>query len=447
MSQSFSGAQSPPHPDTLGNIGLALQAFQKTLELDSSYVLAYQHIIDALTGCTNSNVWVCTADSAVYGMPDELTRRLGAATLQRLRDGARAKQVATARGWVAAVPGTPRARMALVQVLYNQKRYDDAAAELGAMARLGWAAQAGAWTAVVEFHRGRPGAGAAALDSALATVADTFSLLIGQQNFGIPMVLLAGGGGRVKAGFGVLRSLVGGLPVDSTNGPGGLLMSSAELGRLSEGYILSEAGLPAAGEVEADLRRMLERRARGDSAELRRLVTSFGSSSLATYLTTRDSAPLVAFLARTDTVGSATWRVADGLLALERGDTARARMRVDRHYRQPAEAEFTGDQGVIRSYAWGDLLARLGDARLALEAYGRIDSAEARIQHPGLVVRSWAERGALSQRLGEVPQAVAYYERFIEAWKDADAELQPMVVQARNAVAALRGEVKETGRR
>jgi tetratricopeptide (TPR) repeat protein len=236
------------------------------------------------------------------------------------------------------------------------------------------------------------------------------------------------------------------LPVDSANGPGGLLMSGTELARLTEGYLLSEVGLPAAAEVDRDLRHMVDRRTAKDTAELRRLVTSFGSSSLATFLASRDTTRLTAFLPLVDTVGSATWRVADAQLALARGDTAHARMRVDRHYRQPAPVEFTGDQGVIRSYAWGDLLARLGDARLALEAYGRIDSAEARIQHPGLLVRSWAERGALAQRLGDVPQAIAHYERFIEAWKSADAELQPMVDRARSAVAALRGEVQPTRR-
>jgi hypothetical protein len=122
-------------------------------------------------------------------------------------------------------------------------------------------------------------------------------------------------------------------------------------------------------------------------------------------------------------------------------------VRVDRHYRQPADAEFSGDQGVIRAFAWGDLLARLGEPRLALEAYGRLDSADQRVQHPGFVVRSWAERGSLYQRLGETARAIENYERFIEAWEDSDPELQPLVDRARGAVAALRGELREPGRR
>jgi tetratricopeptide (TPR) repeat protein len=444
--QSFSSDDSPPHPDTLGNIGLALGAFQKTLELDSSYVLAYQHILDALLGCTNSNVWVCTRDSAVYGMPEELSRRFGDATIAQLRSQARADQVATARGWVAAVPGTPRARIALVQVLYNQERYDEAAAELEAADRMGAGGQAAIWKALVAFHRGRPGEGAAAFDSALATVKDTLSLLVGQQNFGTPMALLAGGGGRLQASLAVLKSLFNALPVDSANGPGGLLMSSHELGRLTEGYLFSEVGSPEARAVEQDLQAMVRRRTRGDTAEMRRLVTSFGSGTLATYLASRDTAGLVAFLRLTDTLRASTWRVADAHLALARGDTAHARMRVDRHYRTAEPVEFTGEQGVIRSYAWGDLLTRLGEPRLALEAYGRIDSVEQRVQHPGFVVRSWAERAALLQRLGDAPRAIEYYERFIEAWQGGDPELQPLVDRARGAVAALKGEVRPATR-
>ena len=117
-------------------------------------------------------------------------------------------------------------------------------------------------------------------------------------------------------------------------------------------------------------------------------------------------------------------------------------MRVERHYRTAGDAEFSGFEGAIRSFAWGDLLARLREPRLAIDAYARLDSLEERIHQPGFVVRSWAERGALYQQLGDVPQAIRYYERFIEAWQHADPELQPVVERARKAIAALKGDVR-----
>jgi hypothetical protein len=93
---------SYPHPDTAGNLGTALKIFQRSLALDSSYVLAYQHILDALNSCASGQVWACLPDSAVYGEPDSLTRRYGEAALQRARDEAVAAQLETARGWVSA---------------------------------------------------------------------------------------------------------------------------------------------------------------------------------------------------------------------------------------------------------------------------------------------------------------------------------------------------------
>src|SRR5205823_4709595 len=131
-----------PHPDTLGNLGRALRAFQHTLALDSSYVLAYQHILDALARCAGADgsaaFHLCVGDSAAYGTPDELSRRFGARTVARWRDEARAAQVQSARAWVAAVPGSWRPRQMLLDVLYSQRRYESS----GRTTRPTWAASA-----------------------------------------------------------------------------------------------------------------------------------------------------------------------------------------------------------------------------------------------------------------------------------------------------------------
>jgi hypothetical protein len=76
----------------------------------------------------------------------------------------------------------------------------------------------------------------------------------------------------------------------------------------------------------------------------------------------------------------------------------------------------------------------------ALVALGRIDSSEARVNHPGFVVRSWAERGALHQQLGHKDEAARWYQQFIAARQHADTYLQPDVDRAKQALAALRGE-------
>jgi serine/threonine-protein kinase len=440
LSQTYTATRMPPNlGDTLGNIGHALQAFQRTLALDSAYVLAYQHILDALAGCTGSREWVCTPDSAVYGMPDDLERRFGASAIERWKRDAREAQLATARGWVAVVPDNWRPRMALVRALYTQSRFDEARAEADAAARLGWAREASPWRAMLAFRDGRPGDAAAYLDSAVAGMTDPVAFLQGVQNIGTPIVLLAGGGGRVASGRKLADVLFAVLPFDSAPADGGLMMTKAEIRRLMDGYMSSEAGLPDVRDYAREVRQTLEQRAGGDSTRLRQLVTAFGTTAISGYLASRDTTLLARFLALADTTGSAPWRVGDAHLALARGDSAGARMRVDRHFRDPEPTEFAGEPGILRAFAWGDLLARLGEHRLALQAYAALDTASQRMQHPGFVVRSWAARGASHEALGETAPAIRQYERFLDAWHGADPELQPEVERVRGKVEGLRG--------
>lgn len=433
-----------PHPDTLGNLGLALRAFRHTLALDSTYVLAYQHILDALGNCENP-FRLCTADSAVYGTPDELAARFGRATVGRSRAGARSARIEAARAWVAAVPGTPRARLLLVDALYDERRLDEALQEVATMDQMGWQAEAAFLKGSILFQKGDAGAAAQAIDDGLRVARDTMApFFAGIDTWSVPAGLLAGAGGRWAAALRLNAKMFSGFPGDSAGGPSNIRMAKTDLERLSRWFIASDLGVrqPAPGQTGnavADLRAMIDAYSRGDSAQRRRVIQSLGTSLVSVFLITRDTQPLAQLVRAADTLNSSTWRVADAHLALARGDTARARMRVARHFRTPAPNEFTGEQGVVRAFAWGDLLGRLGLSREAIGAYARMDSVEERLLHPGLVVRSWAERGALHQQLGERTEAVRDYERFIDAWQHADPELQPSVDRARATVAALQG--------
>jgi tetratricopeptide (TPR) repeat protein len=432
------GGQSFPHSDTLGNNGKALRAFQRALALDSTYILAYRHIIDALGNCVAIRAMACGADSAVYGTPDSLTRMLGADSLERLRLAARNAQIATARGWVTTPPSAPQPRLALVQVLYGQGRYDEALTEIDALGRLGESHAAGVWKGLIYFQRGQPGLAAAIIDSAFRQASDTVGMITGVGNFVLPAMVLSGGGGRVAAGERIVEAIFRWFPADSAAAMGNVMLAKADIRRLSLAMVHSEA---ATAEVPRRLREVQEimtRATRGDSTLLRQLATTNGASSVSAYVATQDTTYLTRFLAYADTIGSATWRVADAALALARGDTARARARVDRHYRTPAPTEFSGEQGMVRSFGWGVVLAELGEPAMALEAFARIDTAEARLQHPGLLVRSFAERGEIYQRQGDLTRAVEYYDKFIAAWENADPELQPQVDRVRKARAAVR---------
>jgi serine/threonine-protein kinase len=430
-------ANSYPHPDTAGNLGIALKVFQHTLALDSSYVLAYQHILDALNSCATGQVWACLPDSAVYGEPDSLVRRYGEATLKRARDEAVAATIETARGWVSAVPNTPRARYALVSVLYGQAMYAEGDREADMLAQIGSPASAGLLKGRAILARGDPGRAAKLYDSLLALAADSLPIVNNGNDITGGIVLLAGGGGRLDAAGRLNRAWLGNIPVDSGVGPANLRMSKAELIQSIDALVAVEAGLSDATGMRNEFQRIVARNAGRDTAAVRRFMTSLATSYLSTFLATRDSTILKTILATVDTTNSTTWHSADAQLALLRGDTARARMRVERHYRRPEQVELRGDNGAIRTYAWADVLSRLGETAAAIHAFALLDSADRSVPHPGLQVRSWAERGALYQRLGDAAKAEEFYRKFIDAWQYADTSLQPAVERARAALEAL----------
>ncbi len=79
------------------------------------------------------------------------------------------------------------------------------------------------------------------------------------------------------------------------------------------------------------------------------------------------------------------------------------------------------------------------DPRGAIEAYARLESANFDFEGAPIVVRSWPERAALHQQLGETREAIELYERFLDAWRNPSPHLQHVVDRARAAVGELRG--------
>ncbi len=158
------------------------------------------------------------------------------------------------------------------------------------------------------------------------------------------------------------------------------------------------------------------------------------------YLVERDTTLLARYIGLIDTTGSRTWKAMVAHLELARGDTASALARYDQNFVRRDDTELRNDFGCARLFAWADLQARVGNARAASDAYALFDTEASGIKCPALHVRSWAERGALYQQLGDSAKAIENYDRFIRAWANADAILQPQVDRARKAVAALRGE-------
>ncbi len=435
-------ASTFPPPDTVGNIGRALRAFQRALALDSSYLVAYRHILDGLNACAApENGLVCLADSAVYGLPTDLVTRLGRPTVDGSKADARAAQLATARGWVSVAPNTPIARVQLAQALIGEQQWDEASRQVSELRTFGAVASANALQALIAFQRGHYREAATALSRV-----DSVGVMV--QPLAQWGTNILAGGGRIRDALGFANTMFRMLPLDSMPGPGGVNLSKASILTLVGASVYIQTALPA-DSASAAVRRWLDglqAQFGADTATLRAVVTPAGTVFLAAFLAGRDTTMLTRFLELTDTTGSSTWRVARAQLALDRGDTAEARARAGGVLRSTPPNEFVGEYGLVRAVAWADVLARLGQLAEAADMLARVDSLPPTVGGAGLIVRSWAERGALLQRLGRTAEAIEQYERFIDAWADADPVLQPLVERARRTAAALKGEIGEVRR-
>jgi len=94
-------------------------------------------------------------------------------------------------------------------------------------------------------------------------------------------------------------------------------------------------------------------------------------------------------------------------------------------------------------FGLGQVYDGTGNADSALAAYERA------ITTPGLfrvfeesqwLGQTYKRLGELYEERGETEKAVEYYDRFVELWRDADDELQPIVRDVRDRIARLVGE-------
>lgn len=446
-----------PHSQGAGNFGKAMAAFSRALALDSSFLIAYQHLSEGWAYCSSpASPFVCTADSAVYGTPDELAGRLGEGTVARLRVDAAENHIRTAYSRAAAAPDSPTALSALVNALILQGRFEEARMELSRLRGAGLGSQAAAREAQILLGMRRFPEAAARMREALRGVPDSVLMIPRYVYEPAPAILAAAGlmreaiaiARRVARAFPSGRSW----PVGSQGGQ--FSMSKAAAPSWLEFWVTSAWSPDTAGTSRAAHRLLDEFRAafRDDTMAFRRNVGRL-TEFFAAYLNSRDTTVLSRWIASSDIV---LWTSALAELALDRGDTARARsLAAQFNPRAPIRprpiAGWRFSENVPDAYAWGHVFARLGEPRKAVDAYARLDSApyDPRMADRNwvLLIRSYAERGALYQALGDRQRAIEMYQKFIDAWGEGDETVQPMVQRARDALAALRGEAPPPARR
>ena len=137
------------------------------------------------------------------------------------------------------------------------------------------------------------------------------------------------------------------------------------------------------------------------------------------------------------------------------------RLRLERHAARGAIAEAEGRHqdaleaygtwlsedgscGICGSYELGNIHDRMGRADSAIAAFERVAGTptieSARILESYALAPTLKRLGELYESRGDRRRAADYYGRFIDLWKNADAELQPAVREVRGRLAQLARE-------
>ncbi len=135
------------------NQSQSLRAFRRTLELDPTYSLAYEHIMNMLTRSSEDDPYLALVNTdsfvEVYVKPG--TRQLDSARVRNAVTLARAEAVSTGRRWVASQPEAVRSHTNLIEAYFSSRDYQSALTELGRVRSL----PAGSHRADLVFAEGR----------------------------------------------------------------------------------------------------------------------------------------------------------------------------------------------------------------------------------------------------------------------------------------------------
>ncbi len=420
----------------------ALRAFDRTLALDSSFHLAYAHKLQIYQSAATRGVpFMLDGDSLLQLTPGS-PLAADTARIRAARRLASSLTIREARRWADSDPDAAQAHLAVAQAYATAQDYPAAAAairhamQLPRVRRPDFAYLAATYELMGGRHQGAATTLAAARQAAPAEslVADV----------GFPGVVALVNASAVPLHGGQLRLMEAMLddaarvapPVPFFTAAG---FSVSELFRANAAMARAGAGVPwrtARPVVDA----MLDRLSRIDAPELTELRSQL---PMIAFLLSRDTS----YLARLPDASRAQVMAAPSVqahFALVRGDTAAAERAATAFARGDT---LTGrNMGVMALEA--DVLVALGDLRGAASTYEAmsprlLSTGSGLFLDPGWAVyaRSFADRGAVYEALGDQGAALRAYDEFAARWANADPPLQAQLRLARSRAAALRDPV------
>jgi tetratricopeptide (TPR) repeat protein len=421
-----------------------LRGFNRTLAIDSTYHLAYSHLVQLYNNAATGNGPIIQNDSAFF-VDSATLARLGRPRYDALRAEARRKGIDISKAWARADDQSTQGYYQLAQS-YGAAGLTD--------------------SAIIALKQGlsRPRSGAALARIALLQfqeiandTASNGTLAYILERFTPDSLHELSVGTRYVFQGSLLSSAA-------------MRGSSSDVDRAAKLYAASDPTLPFSTVSSAKMVeyfKLAHHLALGDSmtpaAKKTLLAAGQWMDSLPAQIRSSSkvgtaSVPYLAFLITHDTLFrqmAGDWYATqpgglpelDAIIALDRGDTASA-MTLARGFTVPDSLRKSRfGVGGMRSVARGEVLERLGLTRQAAETYAATSPDRINrngIIEPGLAVwvRSLLAQGRLWAKLGEREKAIAAYEEFLRRWKDADGSAAKQVAQARSELAALRDAPK-----
>ena len=389
-----------PHPDTLGDFTSALRAFRRTLELDSAYVLAYQHVIDVLASCAANAPWLCLDDRTAYARNDSLVLRFGLDRVEAIRAGARSERIEAAHAWVAAAPASLRARSELMERLLEAGRLEEVDGQIAILRARGEDALAAAWESRHALRTRDYASAARAADEVVRDPAASRNALVADPEWLIAALL---GGGRLQSMTDMLRGLLELVPGDGpVTGPDDISYPRPMFRDFQQ--LSMEVAVGGASELIAQRTQAwldaLDGEYEPASVEHRARWLNSGSTVLGAYLISRDTTLLTRYMRPLDPNASRSRRTMAALLAWERDDIETARASLEAHFVRRDDVEIRGDPGIVRLFGWASLLEAFGRTEEAAAAYALAGVEATPRTLTSYTVRAWHELGRLNAELG-----------------------------------------------
>jgi tetratricopeptide (TPR) repeat protein len=427
--------------DFLANWTRSMRAFNKTLAIDSTYHLAYSHIVQMYNGGGSpGSAYTVLGDSA-HAIDSANVRRLGQPRIEQLQAEARQRGIAIARAWTRADDQSTQSFFQLSQSFAAASQPESSIAVLREALRRPRSGSALARLSLLQFEEARGDTGAAGTlkyilehftaDSLREMSSGTRFALEGQL---ISSAAMHGSAADVDRSAKLYRAADPVLPFSTVNSA-----TMVEYFRLGHRLAMGDSMTPAYRKFLLGANTWMD----SVPPQLKSVARS-GSVPV----------PYVAFLVTHDTAfqrqvtswappNTAAFTELEAHVALDRGDTARA-MAIARTFTSPdslRRANFS--YGGLRTIARAELLERLGADRRAAETYAVVSPERMNrndLAEPGLAVwvRSFVAQARLWAKLGEREKAIAAYEEFLRRWKDADGPAAKQAAQARSELAKLR---------